>query len=90
MAKPYGLANQKLCDIQMLLNIELFGEFDFERSYELLVNTDPVGSLTKWILWIHNHNCNTLLLIMHHGNAFIALLPVLLEITASLLHSFPV
>ena len=26
LAKPYGLANQKLCYIQTLLNIENFGE----------------------------------------------------------------
>ena len=31
MAKPYGLANQKLCYIQVLQNIEKFGEQDKER-----------------------------------------------------------
>ena len=28
LAKPYGLANQKLCYIQMFLNIENSGEQD--------------------------------------------------------------
>ena len=32
LAKPYGLANQKLCYIQMLLNIEKFVEQDYEHS----------------------------------------------------------
>ena len=32
LAKPYILANQKLCYIQMLLNIEKSGEQDKERS----------------------------------------------------------
>ena len=31
-SKPYGLANQKLCYIQMLLNKEKAGEQDYERS----------------------------------------------------------
>ena len=37
LAKPYGLAKQKLCYIQMLLNTEKSGERDKER----LVNVDP-------------------------------------------------
>ena len=41
MAKPYGLANQNLCYIQMLLNIEKSGEYVKERSREWLVNTRP-------------------------------------------------
>ena len=41
LAKPYGLANQKMCYIQMLLNIEKSGEWDKERSQERLVNTGP-------------------------------------------------
>ena len=41
LAKPYGLANQKLCYIQMLLNVEKSGEQDQERSEEWLVNTGP-------------------------------------------------
>ena len=41
MAKPDGLVNQKLCYIQMLLNIENSGERDEEHSDEWLVNTDP-------------------------------------------------
>ena len=32
LAKPYGLANYKLCYIQRLLNIEKSGEQDQERS----------------------------------------------------------
>ena len=32
LAKPYGLANQRLCYIQMLLNIEKSGKYDKERS----------------------------------------------------------
>ena len=39
MATPYGLANQKLCYIQMLLNIEKSGEQGKERSLEWLVNS---------------------------------------------------
>ena len=42
LAKPDGLANQKLCCIQMLLNTEKSVEQDLERSEEWLVNTDPV------------------------------------------------
>ena len=34
------LANQKLCYIQILLNIEKYGEYDKERSKEWLVNMD--------------------------------------------------
>ena len=41
MAKLYGLANQKLCYIQMLLNIEKSREQGQERSEEWLMNTDP-------------------------------------------------
>ena len=41
MAKPYGLANQKLHYSQMLLNIEKCGEWDKEHSQERLVNTSP-------------------------------------------------
>ena len=37
----YGLANQKLCYIQMLLNIENSGEHYFERFEEWLVNMHP-------------------------------------------------
>ena len=37
-----GLANQKLCYIQMVLNTEKSGEQDKERSKEWLVNTTPV------------------------------------------------
>ena len=35
------LANQKLCYIQILLNIEKSGEQDQESSEEWLVNTNP-------------------------------------------------
>ena len=45
MAKPYRLANQKLCYIQMSLNINKGLENDREQSKEWLVNTDP-GFLT--------------------------------------------
>ena len=38
MAKPYGLANQKLCYIQIYLILE---EKTKEYSWEWLVNTDP-------------------------------------------------
>ena len=41
MAKPYGLANQKLWYIQMFLAIEKSGEEDKERSQKWFVNTDP-------------------------------------------------
>ena len=41
MAKPYALANQKLCYIQVPLNIEKSGEQDKEKSREWLVNTGP-------------------------------------------------
>ena len=41
MAKLHGLANQKLCYIRMLLNIEKSGEQDKEHSEKWLVNTDP-------------------------------------------------
>ena len=41
LAKPYGLANQKLRYIQMLLNIDKSVEQDKKRSEEWLVNTDP-------------------------------------------------
>ena len=41
MAKPYGLANQKMCYIQMPLNIGNSREQDKEQSEEWLVNTDP-------------------------------------------------
>ena len=41
MAKPYGLANQKLCYVQMLLNVEKSGEQDQECSQECRLNTDP-------------------------------------------------
>ena len=41
LAKPYGLANQKLCYIQMLLIKEISGEQAKERSQEWLVNVDP-------------------------------------------------
>ena len=44
LAKPYGLANKKLCYIQMLLNIDKTGEQDLECSQEWLVNTDPGGN----------------------------------------------
>ena len=48
LAKPYGLANQKLCYIQMIVKIEKFGEQDKERSQEWLVNTDAdFGSPTN-------------------------------------------
>ena len=40
LAKPVGLANQKLRYIQMLLNIEK--SVEQEPSEEWLVNTDPV------------------------------------------------
>ena len=49
MAKPYGLANQKLCYIQMLQNIENSLGHVKEHSEEWLVNTDP-GSVTAAIL----------------------------------------
>ena len=42
----YGLANQKLCYIQMLLNIEESGEQDQECSEEWLVNTGPGSVFT--------------------------------------------
>ena len=32
LAKPYGLANQKLCYIQIVLNIDQFWEQDKECS----------------------------------------------------------
>ena len=41
LAKPYSLANQKLCCIQMLLNAEKSEEQDEECSQEWLVSTDP-------------------------------------------------
>ena len=41
LAKPYGLANQKLCYIITMLNIEKSGEQDKERSQEWLLNTGP-------------------------------------------------
>ena len=41
LAKPCGLANRKLCYIQMLLDIERIGEQDKERPKEWLANTDP-------------------------------------------------
>ena len=41
-AKPCVLANPKLCNIQMLLNIERSGEQDKEPSPECLVNTNPL------------------------------------------------
>ena len=44
MAKPYGLASQKLCYIQMLLNIENSGEQEEERSLEWLVNKGPCSA----------------------------------------------
>ena len=40
LAKPYGLANQKLYYIQMPLNIGKSREQDKEQSKEWLVNTD--------------------------------------------------
>ena len=43
----YGLANQKLCYVQMLLNIQQSGEQDKECSKEWLVNTVP--SVEFWI-----------------------------------------
>ena len=36
----YGLANQKLCYVQMRRNTEKSGEQDWEHSKEWLVNTD--------------------------------------------------
>ena len=41
MAKPYGLANQKLCYIKMLLHTEISGKYDKEHSEEWLVSTTP-------------------------------------------------
>ena len=44
------LANQKLCYVLMLLNIEKkSGEQDQDHSYECFVITDPAG-----LQWIHN------------------------------------
>ena len=44
----YGLANQKLCYIQMLLNIEKFVQQDEESSLKWLVNmNDPSASDLK-------------------------------------------
>ena len=53
MAKPYGLASQKLCYIQMLLDNNKNGEQDQKYSQEWLVNTVqgdcwvPRGSVVK-------------------------------------------
>ena len=41
LAKPYGLADQKLCYIHMPLNVEKSRQLDKEHSKEWLVNTDP-------------------------------------------------
>ena len=43
MTKPYGLVNQKLCYIQMLLDIEKSGEEDKDRSGEWLVNKNQAS-----------------------------------------------
>ena len=56
MAKPYSLANPKLCYIPMLLNTEKSEEYDKERSKERLVNTDSglriqiLENMTKYVL----------------------------------------
>ena len=53
MAKPYGLANQKLCYIQIVRNIEKSGEHDLERTEEWSVNTDSGVKLElDFILYI--------------------------------------
>ena len=49
LAKPYGLANQKFCYIQMRLDIEKSGEWDKERSKEWLVNSDPWYNVFLWV-----------------------------------------
>ena len=41
LAEQNGLANQKLCYIQMLLNTEKSVKQDLKRSKEWLVKTDP-------------------------------------------------
>ena len=41
MVKSYGLANQKLLYIQIILNVEKFGGQKLKRFKEWLVNTDP-------------------------------------------------
>ena len=41
LAKPYGLANQKLCYIQMLLDRDKSGEQDWERSKRMVVEYRP-------------------------------------------------
>ena len=40
--------NQKLCYIQMMLDIEKSGEQDKKRCEEWLVNTDPDLSISFW------------------------------------------
>ena len=50
MAKPYGLANQKLGYIQMFLNIEKSGQQDKERCTEWLVNMDPGNFSIEFLL----------------------------------------
>ena len=47
MAKPYGLANQKLCYVQIQLNIEKSGEKDSERCLQWLVNKEPGAHFTE-------------------------------------------
>ena len=41
LAKPHGLANQKVCYIQVFLKIEKSGEKDKEHLIEWSVNRDP-------------------------------------------------
>ena len=54
MAKPYGLANQRLCYIWMLHIVEKSGEQDKECSKEKLVNSEygpwSPGFEPHWIL----------------------------------------
>ena len=70
MAKPYGLANQKLCYIQMLLTIEKSGEQDKESSIKRMVGEHGPGDMAlfeKRQLWVQFSVSMTPGKIRYHG-----------------------
>ena len=52
LAKPYGLANQKLYYIQLWLNIEISGEQGREHAKEWLLNTGPGFTYEKRLTYL--------------------------------------
>ena len=85
MAKPYGLANQKLCNFQMLLNTGKYGEQGSEHSLELVGSVMDLTTGGRW--FDHRFSQYSFRLMIVTATGFVPLSPLSVVSTMVMLES---